>query len=272
MPHRGIVVALIAGGLIALPAALSAQQATPAAKAKAKQQRTPEPDYDIEELTPGQIQRAQEREQREQRARRTAAPGSSARDTTATTAPASKAAPASPARAVACSGIFAKDTTHLKLATVFAVQNVTFTDVEAPDAAKVMATVLFPKDPKRRLEVWWQNEAARSGIYLIVINGQSTWSTPKGLRLGLGLAAIEKLNGKPFKLKGFDKDGGSVSDWQEGALASLPGGCKVGARLAPSPKAPQAARDEVTSTKEFLSTDASMRAAAPAIAEIILGY
>ena len=44
MPHRGIVVALIAGGLIALPAALSAQQATPAAKAKAKQQRTPEPD------------------------------------------------------------------------------------------------------------------------------------------------------------------------------------------------------------------------------------
>ena len=268
MPHRGIVVALIAGGLIALPAALSAQQATPAAKAKAKQQRTPEPDYDIEELTPGQIQRAQEREQREQRARRNVAPG----DTTATSPPASKAAPASPARAVACSGVFAKDTTHLKLATVFAVQNVTFTDVEAPDAAKVMATVLFPKDPKRRLEVWWQNEAARSGIYLIVINGQSAWSTPKGLRLGLGLAAIEKLNGKPFKLKGFDKDGGSVSDWQEGALASLPGGCKVGARLAPSPKAPQAAREEVASTREFLSTDATMRAAAPAIAEIILGY
>ena len=146
---------------------------------------------------------------------------------------------------------------------MFAVQNVTFTDVEAPDAAKVMATVLFPKDPKRRLEVWWQNEAARSGIYLIVINGQSAWSTPKGLRLGLGLAAIEKLNGKPFKLKGFDKDGGSVTDWQEGALASLPGGCKVGARLAPSPKAPPAARDEVTSTKEFLSTDASMRAVQP---------
>ena len=161
MPHRGIVVALIAGGLIALPAALSAQQATPAAKAKAKQQRTPEPDYDIEELTPGQIQRAQEREQREQRARRNVAPG----DTTATSPPASKAAPASPARAVACSGVFAKDTTHLKLATVFAVQNVTFTDVEAPDAAKVMATVLFPKDPKRRLEVWWQNEVARSGVY-----------------------------------------------------------------------------------------------------------
>src|SRR5437016_7323419 len=147
MRLRGIVVSLIAGGLIVLPASLSAQQAAPAARAKQQRTQPPEPDYDIEELTPGQIQRAQEREQREQRARRNAAPGSSARDTTATTPPA-KAAPASPARAVACSGIFAKDTTHLKLATVFAVQNVTFTDVEAPDAAKVMATVLFPKDPK----------------------------------------------------------------------------------------------------------------------------
>ena len=36
--------------------------------------------------------------------------------------------------------------------------------------------------------------------------------------------------------------------------------------------APQAAREEVASTREFLSTDATMRAAAPAIAEIILGY
>src|SRR5207237_8700064 len=133
-----------------------------------------------------------------------------------------------------------------KPATVFAVKNVTFTDVEAPDAAKVMATVLFPKDPKRRLEVWWQNEAARSGIYLIVINGQSTWTAPKGLRLGLGLAAIEKLNGRPFKLKGFDADGGTVTDWQGGGLASLPGGCKVGVRLAPDPKASESARAETS--------------------------
>ena len=89
----------------------------------------------------------------------------------------------------------------------------------------------------------WQNEAARTDISVIVIAGQSTWSGPKGLRLGLTLAALEKVNGKPFRLSGFDQaDGGAVIDWQGGALASLPGGCKVGVRLAADRKAAATAR------------------------------
>ena len=186
-----------------------------------------------------------------------------------------EAPPATPSiagHAVACSGAFAKDSSHLRLAAAFNSLNITFTEVDGPDGAKVMASVLFPKDPKKRLEVWWQNEAARSGTYLIVINGQSTWAAPKGLRLGLGLAAVEKLNGKPFKLKGFDKDGGNTTDWQGGALLSLPGGCKVGVKFAPDPKAPEAARAETMVGNEFDSSDAAMRAARPTISEIILGY
>ena len=150
--------------------------------------------------------------------------------------------------------------------------DIAFTEVDGPDGAKVMASVLFPNDAKRRLEVWWQNEAARSGTYLIVINGQSTWTAPKGLRLGLGLAAIEKLNGRPFKLKGFEKDGGSVTDWQGGGLVSLPGGCKVGVKFAPDSKAPETVLAETSVGTEFDSSDAAMRAARPAVAEIILGY
>src|SRR5215470_17606394 len=102
------------------------------------------------------------------------------------------------------------------------------------DGPRLMASVLFPNDPKRRLEVLWQNEAARSDTHLIVINGQSTWSAPKGLRLGVALAALEKLNRKPFKIAGFDQPNpGSVSDWQGGALETLPGGCRLGIRLVP---------------------------------------
>jgi hypothetical protein len=136
-----------------------------------------------------------------------------------------------------------------------------------------MASVLFPKDPKRRLEVWWLNEASRSNIYLIVLNGQSTWTAPKGLKLGLPLAAIEKLNGKPFKLKGFDKENSStITDWDGGALAQLPGGCKSGVRLVSDAKSPQEARDAVAGTDDFTSTDAKVRAVKPTVAEIILGY
>jgi hypothetical protein len=188
-------------------------------------------------------------------------------------APAQPARAAEPARTVACGGAFAKTSSHLGLATRYGSQNLTFTEVDGPDGSKLMASVLYPNDPKRRLEVLWQNEAARSGTSLIAINGQSTWTAPKGLRLGMPLAALEKLNGKPFKLTGLDKDNiGAVTDWQGGALASLPGGCKVGIRLSPDPKAPAEARSELAGDKEFLSSDASVKAIKPKIAEILVGY
>jgi hypothetical protein len=179
---------------------------------------------------------------------------------------------AEPARTIACNGVFGKESSHLKLATRFDSRNVAFTEVDGPEGSRLMASVLFPNDPRRRLEVLWQNEAARADTHLIVINGQSTWTAPKGLRLGLALAALEKLNGKPFKMSGFDQpNGGSVSDWQGGALETLPGGCRLGIRLVPDAKATEAARNEVLG-KEFLSNDAKMRAVRPIIAEIIIGY
>jgi hypothetical protein len=274
-----VLIAFVAGAVIALPVALSAQPAPSSKAPRGKQQRTqPEPEYEVEELTPDQIRRAQEPEapaQRNNTPLRGTAPASTA--TTAPPKPPATAAavgaePAGPARNIACSGTWSKDASHIKLANIFKLENVVFTDVPGPGTTKVMATVVFPKDPKRRLEVWWRNETSRSGLYLIVINGQSTWSVPKGLKLGLGLAAIEKLNGKPFKLQGFGKDGGNTTDWDGGALGALPGGCKVGLKFAADPKAPQAARDEVMVEREFESTDPAMRAARPSIAEIILGY
>ena len=96
-------------------------------------------------------------------------------------------------RIVACSGPFAKDSSNLKLAMVFDSRNVTFEDVDV-GGTKVGASVLFPKDAKHRLEIWWANQASRSGTYLILINKQSTWSAPDGLKLGLTLAELEKLN------------------------------------------------------------------------------
>src|SRR5262249_23938971 len=117
---------------------------------------------------------------------------------------------ADPPHVVVCGGVFSKDSSHLKLAEVFEAQNITYSQVDGPEGTKLMASVLYPKDPKRRLEVLWQNEADRSDLSVISINGQSTWIAPKGLKLGVQLLTLEKLNGKPFKLAGFDgNDGGA---------------------------------------------------------------
>jgi hypothetical protein len=183
----------------------------------------------------------------------------------------SKAAAAN-SHTVACSGVFSKDSSHLRLAMTFDTRNVTFTDVDS-SGTKVPASVLFPNDPKRRLEVWWNNPAARSQTYLIVINGKSTWSAPGGMKLGLTLAQLEKLNHKPFKVKGFDKDGtATVSDWDGGLLANLAGGCKSGMSMRADPKAAADAVAALSSDKEYSSDDPEIRAVKPTVSEILIGY
>jgi hypothetical protein len=177
-------------------------------------------------------------------------------------APARKPNPRSAANVIACGGVFAKDSGHLKLALKYDSRNIAFGQVDGSDGSKLNASILFPNDPKRRLEVIWTNEAARNGISVIAINGKSQWIAPKGLKLGLPIAALEKLNRRPFKLTGFGKDGSaSVAGWEDGALSSLPGGCKV-----------EKVRNAVSGDKEFLSNDAGVRAVKPIVREILIGY
>jgi hypothetical protein len=181
------------------------------------------------------------------------------------------AAPATP-HTVACSESFGKDSNHLKLAMSFGFRNVTATKVEAKDGTKVAASVIFPDDPQQRLEVWWKNGSS-SGTYLIVINGQSDWIAPGGVRLGLTLAELEKLNHKSFKLKGFDKDGiAAISDWGGGELASLAGGCNNGVSLRADPKVSAKIIGALSPNKEYASSNPQMRAAKPTVSEILIGY
>jgi len=177
-----------------------------------------------------------------------------------------------PTTVVACSGSFAKDSSHLELTKAFNSKNVTLADVEAADGTKAPASILFPNDPKRRLEVWWSDRTHRSDIHLIVIGGQSTWTAPNGLRLGQTLEQVEKINHKPFKLKGFDKDHiATVSDWEGGALDTLTG-CKPGLSLRADAKASAENIGAVSPDKEYSSSDPAIRPAKPTVSEILIGY
>ena len=176
-------------------------------------------------------------------------------------------------RVVACSGLFGQDSSHVKLAMAFHGRNVAFAQVDAGSGRKVMASVLFAKDPKQRLEVWWSKPASRSVTHLIVINGQSDWMAPGDLHLGQTLADLERLNGKPFKLSGFDKNNvTTLSNWNGGTLATVPGGCKVGLSLRASPAASGSALGALPADREFSSSDAALRTVNPTVSEILVGY
>jgi hypothetical protein len=275
MIDRSFAALMLAGIALAAPVGARAQSPQPPL-----QDRWPAPTQELEQRaappaaeTPAQAPQAQTPAQ-------APAPAPSTESPAAKPAPKPERAPTREARkpapqptTVACTGVFAPNSSHQALESAFNAKNVTFTEVEGgPEGSKLMASVLFPNDPKRRLEVLWQNEDERTDTYRIVITGQSTWSGPKGLRLGLPLAAVEKINGKPFKLQGFDQSSSSAAiDWQDGALASLPGGCNIGVFFAADPKAPQSARAEAAG-EEFASSDAAIRALKPTVTEILFGY
>lgn len=178
-----------------------------------------------------------------------------------------------PPTVVSCSGLFGPDSSHQAIEEAFKAQNVTFGEIEGgSEGNKLVGSVIFPNDPKRRLEVLWQDEGQRMFVRLIVITGRSAWSGPKGLRLGLNLPAVEKINGKPFTLSAIDQDGAvTVTDWQGGTLASLSGNCAASIRFKIDAKASEQAR-AAAGAEEFTSADKALRAVKPSAVEILFGY
>jgi hypothetical protein len=84
------------------------------------------------------------------------------------------------------------------------------------------ATVLFPADRRRRLEIVWKDSVAQRRprfVYLAV--GPTQWRTADGITVGTSLRQLERLNGRPFRLAGFGFDGsGIVGSWNGGRLAT----------------------------------------------------
>lgn len=276
MRPNAVEVALLAAALIALSGVAAAQFPPPPPPPGAPAPAAPAP---IDQRWPASPQTSPQPQKQKQQPRAATPPAAPATRAKLPPKPAAQPKPTAqpkpaaqrkPARAttsyaVTCSGVFAKDTSHLKLATQYDSRNIAFTDVDGPDRTKLKATVLFPRDPKHRLEVLWNDEAARSNIQVISINGQSSWTAPKGLKLGLSLSAVQKLNGRPFKLSAFGPEGkAAVLDWQGGALSLLPGGCKVGVQLL--------ATDRGAPAKELMSSDAALKSVKASVAEILVGY
>ena len=177
-----------------------------------------------------------------------------------------------PPSILSCTGAFAKDSDHARLVQIFGAANVTTSKIEVPDGDPVNATVIYAKDPKRWLEVTWMNEKARQNPNVIVRGDTSAWTTEDGLALSTSLQDVERRNGKPFKLSGFDWDyGGSVLDFDGGTLGKRPGGCHLGLTFAHAHTG-DGAGSKVSGDQEFLSSNPAMRAAKPVVSQISIGW
>jgi hypothetical protein len=175
--------------------------------------------------------------------------------------------------ALACDGPFAKDSSHAKLVAAFGAKNVTFKDVDAAEGSKEKATVLFDEDPTRRIVVFWHDEKARSRPRMINVSAPSLWVGPGGVGNGMKLTDLEKLNGKPFKLAGFDWNGGGFVRELEAKLKNPVGGCDLVVRFEPGIANPLPARyAEITGDKVILSNNKLLRRTRAQVSEWGFGY
>jgi hypothetical protein len=181
------------------------------------------------------------------------------------------ASPAAAKDVVSCAGGFARDASHAAVLRAFGARNVVYRRVHVPDDEHLKASVVFPRDAARKVEIIWAADKARRRPYMVTFG--PGWRTAEGITVGATLEAVETINGGAFTLAGFNWDySGTVTDWNGGALARRKGGCRLVVRFEPARGAPAAAANAVSGDGDFSSRDANMRAVAPKVYQIAIMY
>lgn len=125
-------------------------------------------------------------------------------------------------------------TTRADLDTLFGKENVRDGSYQGEELEA--ATIVLGSDGSAALAVTWNNERV-SYLYICfqTKTGPCRWRTASGIRIGLPLRELERLNGKSFQMAGYGFDGqGAVVSWRKGALEQDESACgHLGVRLTP---------------------------------------
>ena len=116
-------------------------------------------------------------------------------------------------------GAFSEDTTRGDLEARFGAPHITRVEHRDDDAVS-RHLVLFAHDPSRRATVRFHDDVEMVQLAAIEVrDADSRWRGKHGVRIGMSLAELRRLNGKPFYLSGFDDAGrGYVRDQWSPAL------------------------------------------------------
>lgn len=117
-------------------------------------------------------------------------------------------------------------TTRADLDALFGKENVQEQNLDVNEGPEV-ATVVFPGDPSAALAITWDRERpATIHICFSTQSGPCRWRTASGIRIGLPVRELQKLNEKAFQVAGYGSDGqGAVMSWRHGQLEEDPAAC-----------------------------------------------
>ena len=171
-------------------------------------------------------------------------------------------------------GPLKKDGSESDLIRAYGQSAVTGTEVTNGDHGSSAASVVFANDPMRKVTIEWADPGARRIPSRVTVEGDSSiWTLSGGVTLGTPLEELERLNGRPFELSGFDWDGaGGVSSWRDGHLTSL---LKQGVTVSLRPRAADRISEvykTVVGDSTFTSDLGAMRAVHPRVYRIVVYF
>lgn len=137
-----------------------------------------------------------------------------------------------PRHVVECRAQFGPNATHADLVKAYGAKNVTIEEVSRAEGEVVVASVIFAKDPTRRLEVEWFDEEKRARPSTITVFGEKNrWIGPFGITNGMTIQRIEQIAGRSFKINGFAFDVAGKGHFEGTRLEKLAGGCALNAHF-----------------------------------------
>jgi hypothetical protein len=151
-------------------------------------------------------------------------------------------------------------------------RNVVVDRVLAEDGSRVPGAVLYPGDPRRRIEIAWSDTAGRRHPAWARLRGRSnTWRTAAGIRVGTSLLELEKLNGRALTIWGYGGERpGRVRSWNDGALADELSPARVSLGL--PKRATQREIYAVSQGSVLPSGDPALRRLNPRVNEILIHF
>lgn len=164
-------------------------------------------------------------------------------------------------------------TTEAELVQRYGADNVRRDRIALGEGETAPGTVVFPRDASRRLEILWGDTVGHARPSYVAIGGNPTrWLVAPGVTIGTPLTELERLNGGPFTLSGFDFDyAGTVQSWRGGRLDALwkhGNECttpRVVVRLQPADDAPSRLTAQVSGERAFPSTHPAMQRLDPRV-------
>ncbi len=108
-----------------------------------------------------------------------------------------------------------RETTEQALIGLYGPRNVLREDIYLAEGVCTPGTVLFPGVANETRITWQDRDFTRPAEVRVEGRG-STWSTPRGVRIGTTLKELEALSGGIVEFGGFGWDDGGGAAWEEG--------------------------------------------------------